>query len=419
MDASQQQPILIVEDSPEIARYLAAQLSHFNYRAHVIPSAVNLLPALEQIGPVALIVDITLPEGDIAGPLEIMALRESGANLPPVVFVSGRDDIAARLAVVRAGSDAYFIKPVDIAKLVDRLDHLVRGIQPDPYHVLVVDDSPSLVIFYASILEDAGMVVRTETDPLKVLDALRDFPAELILMDVYMPGCSGIELAAVLRQKAEFVSIPIVFLSSETDLAKQHAAFRVGGDDFLVKPIQPEYLVSSVKTRADRYRVLRTYMVRDSLTGLLNHTAVTQHLEIDASRCRRQKSPLAVAMLDIDHFKKVNDSYGHPVGDKVIISLSRLLQQRLRKSDVVGRYGGEEFVVILPDATADAAVGIMDEIRAAFGQIIQHGGAQAFSATFSCGVAGLDAGRPGNLIEAADMALYEAKRRGRDRICRA
>ncbi len=158
-------------------------------------------------------------------------------------------------------------------------------------------------------------------------------------------------------------------------------------------------------------------MVRDSLTGLLNHTAIKDQLSHEMSRAKRQGKPLSFAMVDIDHFKNVNDSYGHPVGDRVIKSLSRLLKQRLRENDLVGRYGGEEFAVILTDADGSTAMKVMDGIRNDFSQLLHLAENKEFSVTFSCGIADIS-NYPdmSKLADAADKALYKAKHAGRNQV---
>ncbi len=252
---------------------------------------------------------------------------------------------------------------------------------------------------------------------MRVMEVLDEFSAELILMDINMPGASGEEVAQVLRQQEVHVSVPIVFLSGETDKNRQLAAMSHGGDDFLVKPIRPEHLVAAVSSRVERYRVLRNFMVRDSLTGLLNHTKTKEQLNVEVERAKRQNRPLTFAMIDLDHFKKVNDTYGHPTGDKVLKSLARLLQQRLRKVDVIGRYGGEEFAVILADTSGPDAARIMNSIREDLSQIIQHGEEAEFTVTFSCGLASFpEFSTPEAINSAADEALYQAKRNGRNRV---
>jgi diguanylate cyclase (GGDEF)-like protein len=184
---------------------------------------------------------------------------------------------------------------------------------------------------------------------------LADFQPDLIILDMYMPACTGTELAKVIRHNDRYVSVPIIYLSAEDDLDKQLDAMSEGGDDFLTKPIKPRHLITTVRNRAARARNLKARMVRDSLTGLYNHTHILQLLEDCSFRARRENKPLSFAMLDIDHFKRVNDSHGHPMGDRVIKSLALFLKQRLRKTDFIGRYGGEEFAIVMPDTDLEAA----------------------------------------------------------------
>ena len=232
-----------------------------------------------------------------------------------------------------------------------------------------------------------------------------------------MPACSGVELAKVIRQLDSFVSTPIVYLSSEDDFNTQLEAMSLGGDDFLVKPIEPQQLISAVSSRTLRARMLRSFMVRDSLTGLYNHTSIKEQLDREIARSSRLKSQLTFAMVDIDCFKNVNDTYGHPAGDRVIKSLARLLKQRLRSTDIVGRYGGEEFAIILTDTDAASAAKVMNDIRKVFVCLLHLSDGKEFSVSFSCGVADLahypDALALGN---AADKALYHAKEKGRNSI---
>jgi diguanylate cyclase (GGDEF)-like protein len=250
-----------------------------------------------------------------------------------------------------------------------------------------------------------------------VLESLARFQPDLILMDMFMPGCTGVEAARVIRQHPEFLSIPIVYLSGDTNVPLQIEALRLGGDHFLTKPYNPVVLNAIVQSKIERYRVLRRAMERDGLTGLYNHRTSKDKLATAIQQARSALHPLAVAMIDIDHFKKINDSYGHPMGDQVIRSLSWFLSQRLRKTDIIGRYGGEEFLVVLPAADAARAVEVLDRIRHDFGQIKHPFNETWCSATLSVGVTQLhETDDVQALIKQADEALYSAKRAGRNRI---
>ncbi len=409
------QLIYLVEDDPLQANEVAAQVSYFGYTVRIFSRLDDMNAALQSEIPAAILMDIVFPEGKSAG---IEAISALGKTFPaPVIFISVREDLPARLQVVRAGGIAYFTKPLNTARLIDVLDQLTIREDPIPYRVLIVDDALVQANYNAMHLRKAGMEVEVVTDPMQLLLPLSEFHPDLILLDMYMPDCTGMELATVLRQMDAFVSIPIVYLSAETDREKQLEAVGLGGDDFLTKPIKPAHLVASVTSRVERYRKLRSLMLRDSLTGLFNHTKTRECLAQEVSRAARLGQPMAYAMLDLDHFKLVNDTYGHAAGDRVLRSLAQLLSRRLRSSDVVGRYGGEEFAIIFPNTSGQAAAGLMDELRVAFAKIRHRTGQAEFTATFSCGVAAYpDCATPAGLSEAADRALYAAKRQGRNQV---
>lgn len=401
---------------PEVQE-TARQLSHFGYSTRLFDDSPGLLDAARETPPAGVLMDC----GALCRQSETVNLSlRTMAERIPLACMSSHGDIEARLKAVRMGCQAYFTRPLDIASLLDTLDRLTAPPQAEAGKVLIVDDSPSLAAFYAAHLTAAGFVTQTVTDPMKTLDALADVSPELILLDMNMPGASGQELARVIRQQDTYLSIPIVFLSAESDVGRQREAMSMGGDEFLQKPIEPEHLISAVRSRIIRYRALRALMVRDSLTGLLNHTSYKERLRAEVARAKRLSKVLTVGLIDIDHFKNVNDSHGHPAGDRVIRNLSRLLKQRLRGADVIGRYGGEEFALVLVDTAIEAAARVVDSIRESFATLDQQAGENAFRCTFSAGLTQspphMDAE---SLIQAADEALYQSKRDGRNRVSTA
>jgi len=411
--------VFIVDDDEQVAHELARQIGFFGYDVTVFIDLNGFQAAMASAHPAAIIMDIRFPDGPFAGCEVMEAIRSQRGFDVPVIFISEHSGLEARVKAVRAGGEAYFNKPLDLPRLVYLLDTFTSRRRQQPYHVLIVDDDPLVAEHHATILEGAGFTTLVVNDPTAVTLALEDFYPEIILMDLYMPGISGPELAKVIHQQEMYVSVPIIFLSMEDDRDRQLATIRVAGDDFLTKPIQPEHLVSVVSSRAQRYRTLRYYMERDGLTGALNHTRVLDRLASEVARAQRDGTSLVFAMLDLDHFKQVNDSWGHHAGDNVLQSLARMLKQRLRKSDVIGRYGGEEFALILPNTEVEAAFAVLDDIRRSFAEVRFRHDESCFQVTFSCGLVALDdfpdAGR---LAMSADEALYEAKQAGRNRVVR-
>ena len=407
--------IVVVEHGESFADELALQLEHFGFDLQMYAGVDEVVADAAGRKPAAVILDMSTQSGELSGVTTASKIRGVLGDVP-LVFVSNRSDIEARLDAVRAGCSGFFVKPVNYGDVLSTLDRLTRS-EPEPFRILIVDDEPDTAAFHAANLEAAGLKTIIVTDPLDVTSQLIEFRPDVILMDIYMPGCSGLELTMVIRQEEAFVGVPIVFLSRETDRMKQIAALEEGGDDFFTKPMPPDQLVPAIAARAQRGRTLRLFMERDGLTGLYTHGRIVEQIEAAVRRADRQKSRLAVAMLDIDGFKQINDAHGHLVGDHVLKALAYLLRQRLRFSDVLGRFGGDEYVVLLPDADGAAAVEKMEDIRQNFAAIEHETGHGSFSVTISCGVAEYPASMScQELIAAADDALYGAKRSGRDRV---
>ncbi len=408
--------VYICDDDRQQVELIANQLHCFGYRTGQFINTDDFCSAVRNEVPQAIIMDIMFPEGQDEGTMALNELHGEGYKFS-VIFISGRNDFDARLNAIRVGGEAFFPKPVKPMDLVTVLDSLTQQSSNQPYRVLIVDDDEEVGQYHNLILEANGMITQVVLKPDTVLDAVNEFRPDLVLMDLYMPKCSGWEVAKLIRQIPDFISLPIVFLSSETDKIKQLSAMQVGADDFLIKPIQANDLIASITLRAERMRTLRGLMVRDGLTGLFNHSATTQFLGSAIDRARRQKSSLSFAMIDLDYFKLVNDTYGHLAGDQVLMALARVLRQRLRQSDIIGRYGGEEFAVILHDLSSDKAMQVMDQLRLDFSKVLFYSGDSTFSCTFSCGVASFSSNKSmDSLRESADKALYQAKHQGRNRV---
>lgn len=424
--ALQQQPnqeleklVYLATKDRQFAVFISEQIIHFGYFVQQIRDIKSLSNAVADHHAVAILVDISSWEADSPEMDVFEQVGKLASTTCPLIFISDHDNQMVRLKSIRAGGTAFFTKPINFVGLIDKLDSLTSTISnPDPSRVLIIEDQTAVANYYQMVLKMSGMDARVLTQSNSVLEEVRDFHPDLILMDTFMPEINGVDLARIIRQVDEFVSIPIVFLSNEDDFGKRIEALDLGGDDFLIKPIKASHLMAVVRSRLERLKTLRSYMVRDSLTNLLNHTTFRSVLSQEVNRSKRQNTRLALAMLDIDHFKKVNDTYGHAAGDSVLKSLSRLLRQRLRKSDIVGRYGGEEFVALLLDCEAEQARAIMDEIRAHFSEIgFYPNETKSLSVTFSCGISTFPEYQNAKyLSDAADQALYAAKAGGRNQV---
>ncbi len=411
--------VCLLFDSSDRAQDYKDQLGFFGFSVHSVSTPDQIEAFLEDKYRVAAVVEATyLPEVQLECPLN--RLRQEYPELFSLIVLCEEDNYDWRLRAVRCGGDAFIAEPVEITHLVDKIETVCHPMSRVPYHVVLVDDDPEFVSYIAMLLQNAGMITSVVTDPRTLFEVMVESKPELIVLDIYMPDCDGVELARMIRQQDAYVGIPIVFLSVEQDARKQLEAIREGADDFFVKPIDPSHIVTSIRMRAQRTRDMRFFMERDSLTGLLNHSSLREKLSTEVQRARRMGIDVCFAMLDLDHFKSINDTYGHLAGDRVLKTLSRLLNERLRKTDIIGRYGGEEFGVVLFNTDLDNAARVMDEVRDRFSQVRHVNEDEAFHVTFSCGVASFrDHHTARRLAEEADKALYGAKEGGRNRVVKA
>lgn len=399
--------------APEL---LVQNLMSYGFKSKHFRTMTSLLDAIQHKKPSLIIIDLMIPDVDLEN---IFELAHNFVQIGIKVFIfSGKDDFNTRLHSVRAGIHSYVTKPADIPSLVGMIRHHLNLNINKPTHILIVDDQMSVAEFYATILKQAGMQVTIETNPCEVLSLMQNHSPDLLLLDFNMPVVNGDELAAVIRQQEQYQSIPILFLSGNAHPDKKTDLLEIGSDDLLSKGMAPEELVRHVKSRVDRSKILTAMMYQDSLTGLLNHAQIQLAAERVFLQSKRKSTLFTIAMIDIDKFKNVNDTYGHLSGDKVIKALAQLLQQRLRVTDYIGRFGGEEFLLIMPDINIANAGNLINSLRKSFSLINFKDKGVSFNVTFSAGIA-TNTGMNTFIeqIKSADEALYRAKKRGRNLVC--
>jgi len=410
-------PVYILLQDLERADRLARQLEFFELSAQAFSSPAGFRLAITERHPAAIVMDVDFAGAGVGLTLAAEAQIGLEQKLPLLFFSLHEADTPTRLAAVRAGGQGFLTGTLEASSLMEKIEVLTCVAQYEPFKVLIIDDSRAQALHAERLLNGAGIVTRTLIDPIQAMTELAEFQPDLIILDMYMPGCTGTELAKVIRHNDRYVSVPIIYLSAEDDMDKQLDAMSEGGDDFLTKPIQPRHLITTVRNRAARARHLKARMVRDSLTGLYNHTHILQLLEDCTFRARRENRPLSFAMLDLDHFKHVNDGYGHPMGDRVIKSLALFLKQRLRKTDFIGRYGGEEFAIVMPDTDQESAHKVLNQIRQRFAEIHYPAQPVDLSCSFSAGVVQMHGDADSLLMASqADEALYRAKNNGRNQV---
>ncbi len=412
--------ICLLGDNALLARDTALQLRAAGFDV-AVATQIDQLAAQEGLSCI-----VVAPAGRgsrFSDPACAAAVRAQCAAPVPILWLAPLDKFEVRLAAARAGVDAFLARPLEIDALKARIETLVQRMNQPPCRVLVVASDAVRLDGIEGALARAGMEALRLHKPLELFATLSRHHPDAIVIDVDTPGCNGVDLAMLIRQDPAFLDLPVLVLSDDGDPAARGRAVTAGVDDFLAPPGPRADLALAVTMRVERSRALRSLIMRDGMTGLYNHVSIKEQLLREMARSKREGNPLALAMVDLDYFKKINDTYGHQVGDHVIRAIAHLLQQRLRHGDLIGRYGGEEFAVIMPGTSAAAAARVLDDIRALFATLSLKADETVFHATFSAGVADLDTAggfaEPADLFRLADEALYEAKHAGRNRVALA
>lgn len=362
---------------------------------------------------------VIVAQGRDAEPYSTAAAWSGRRGTKPRAIVLVEDGaVVDPLRAVAAGIDGV----IPAARMADELPRYAKTlaiIGTPPAKVLVVEDDPAQSAALSAILETANVRITVAADGESAREALlRELP-DLCILDVHLPGIDGFSLARLIRQDQRLNLMPIVFLTVPSGPGDQIEAIRAGGDDFLSKPVDPALLLQIVVSRVERGRRIREMAHRDGLTGLLNHSTLMAELEHAVEYARRHQTTLAFLMIDLDRFKHVNDQYGHLVGDEVLVHVAHVFQSKARASDLIGRYGGEEFGMILLSNSREGAMILASKLQETLRAMPAPTSAgQEVPITMSIGVSAYpDDGRTASaLVLAADKALYRAKSRGRGRV---
>jgi len=367
----------------------------------------------------SLVIRLVSPDMDQEDVLAPIHDLDHQADSCTTIIIGAADSFTQRAAAVKAGVSHFLTEPVDVSRL-NTLLQSARLADEDkrPIHVLMVDDMATAGMYWRKHFDKGNILFQFESDPETAYQKAIEMEPDIILLDLYMPEIDGMELARIFREHGRLQDVPILFMSTEEGDRARFEAKLQGGDDFLNKTIDADDLLRMVRYRAQRHREARVAQRTDSLTGLLNHMAIKDLIESEIDRAGRQNQAFSIAVIDLDRFKSVNDTYGHQAGDIVLRQLSNMLNTRLRRYDGLGRYGGEEFVVVLPNTDETTAAYLLNRLRVQFAQTeIDVGDQRMIHCTFSVGIASFPArSDTGQLIEAADQNLYLAKEKGRNRV---
>jgi two-component system cell cycle response regulator len=449
--------ILVVDDVPANVKLLEAKLSNEYYDVITAKDGFEALQQARDKKPDLVLLDVMMPGMDGFEACREMKKDPTISHIP-VVMVTALSEPSARVQGLEAGADDFITKPINDTALFARVRSLVRikvlidelrlrgksgaqlGVEAESFsgelnvsdaHIMVIDDDAVQSRRTHDKLKAVGYQVQLFTDHKAAIEAAKTSPKlDLILISMSLADIDGLRLATQFKAIEVVRHVPIIIMVDEEEQNTMLKGLELGVNDYLISPIDYNEMFARVKTQIRRkkyqealkasYQESVSMAVTDGLTKLYNRHYLDTHLKNLVRQAGENSRNLSLIIMDMDHFKQVNDTYGHQVGDEVLVALAEMIVGAIRSADLAARYGGEEFVVLMPETDAARAYEVADRLRKRVESTpfkISHAEGE-IRKTVSIGFSTFEsADTPEKLLQRADHALYEAKNTGRNKVC--
>ena len=452
--------ILVVDDNPLNQKLLAAKLTHEYYIVTLAADGVEALEKIEKDKPDIILLDVMMPRMDGFEACKRIKGNSATAHIP-VVMVTALSDVSDRVKGLECGADDFLTKPINDVALLARVRSLLRlklimdewrirenltdqimsdeargktSPADEKNYALLLEDNPGDQKFISDQLNKIGVATTIVGSVEQAVALAEDGNYSMILASLNLNDEDGLQLCPQVRANAGTRLLPILLIGNEGDVPRVAKGLDLGANDYILRPIDENELVARAHTQLKQknlYDRLRRNLEEglslalvDPLTGIFNRRYLNTRLPKAIARKQHSAVPMSVLMIDVDFFKKVNDTYGHGAGDNVLKEIAKALQNNIRPFDLLARMGGEEFIIVMPEADTAAAAMVAERLRKRIEElsILIDPNGMTIKATVSIGCAEITNDKnetAESLIERADKALYEAKQQGRNRVVTA
>jgi len=407
--------IAIIDDERSVGMALSAILKQFALKVQYFNSINDFEDSLIEDIPDLVLLDIVMP--NVNNEQVFAYARQLVDRGIKVISCSSLFSFETRLRAVRAGVSDYVVKPVNPYSLVEKITRALKRDVNKSYQIILLDDQESMGEFYKAVFSQVNVDFHFFTSAESLLSAMESLQPDLFLLDRVMPSVNGLEVAAMIRQESKFDFSPIVFLTADERIDTKLNILDYGADDLIVKTTPAPLVLEQVMARLERSAFIRSFVSKDALTGVLNHGQIVEVVNHQMQLNKRQQTENTLALIDVDLFKNVNDTYGHSAGDMVLNGIGQLLKSAIRETDYVGRYGGEEFVILFVNCNVEQAYIKLNIIREKCEKMNFVHDKPQIKVTFSGGLVALDAYEALPLaMSDADRLMYVAKEAGRNQL---
>lgn len=421
---------LVVEDSKFFQKLVENEFRELEYNVTIASSfseAKEILKSGKRFHIAT--IDIELPDGsgfDLCRQIK----DNPSLNYLQLIIVTSSNDEESRKKAFESGAIAFINKDEVTKRLksyVKNLNSIITNLTYTTNPIVLLEDSDFQRKYIKSILEFAGLKVLDFRDNESLISFLENNrpTIDLAIMDFFLEKDTSLKSISFLRQTKLYEQVPVIMLTVSNDLSHKYEIFMIGANDFILKPfdtgdfylrirnqLKTKYLIDMLDAKN---KLLTITSITDELTKLYNRRFFWENLEKEHKRHSRTNSEYSIIMLDIDHFKKINDNYGHSTGDLVLIDVAFTVKNSVRNTDIVARYGGEEFIILLPDTKKENAIIVAQKVLEAIREIPVSFRKEPITA--SLGIASSrEADNPERIISLADERLYKAKNNGRNRV---